>query len=327
MDEFEHNLKGIEALFEDPTVNEIIDKARRANEQVALYPAGAEEARHIIEDLNDAWAKAGLKGDTIRYTGKAWSINAPLKYVPDTEVSQDYYIEAINQKISVAGFSLFESTQLTEDGIDTAQEIYLNGVTLIDDDSGVGKKSHIDVIASLDPKEGTLHYKGISGRRAEAWLDLYYSDIKQMIAEGCLDAEDDAKRVMRLRNLAVSTEGLGKSAIKELKSNLESYLNYMLKLERHVPYLLSTDGTIKIFGFDNEGVRRYVDNQRPHLQEFATVHGIVCNTTDDMLLEPQLQADLIQDDKKTLTICRIPFTSIQDIQSLRTIASRYKSDN
>lgn len=317
MDDFEHSLQGIETLIDDPAVKAVIDKARLINEYIAEFPMGQEEATRAIEELNKEWAEGGLKGESMRFTGKAWIMDAPCAYLAGYEVSSEYFLQAVNQKIAIAGFTLLEKHTLTEEGIDTTQEVYLNGKTMIDDEAGVSGKSHVDVVGSLS--ESTLYYKGISPERAAVWLDFYRPDEKEEIINACLAAENDAEIVMNLRAFRVPLDGMNKGAVKELRKNLEIFLGDALSLEKHVPYLLESCGTIQVLDVNDKGEKEY--SKHYILTEeaaFVIVENVLCRKSEDgKYLEPLLQAELVHKDKKTLTVCRIPFSEIENLESVR----------
>ncbi len=329
MEEYERQLEQIEILLDDPMLKELIKKAKFVNEYLEEFPMSEEEAKQSINDLNNDWAASGLNSEDMRVSGSAWAYGVPNSLIYDLSLERSAYTQFINQETKPSGFALLASTHLDEEGIHTTQEIFLNSKALIDDPIGNGKKSWVDFIISLN-NDTFIQYEGRTPKRAEYWLDLNYPDEKADILQAIVETDDEAEALLALRTFNVPIKNLDKTAVKELKQNLEIFVKDILNLGPHVPYCFQTCGTIKVQARNEKGNLKYVKMEAltPD-QAFISVgkEGVLFEkTSDGEALEPVLFGAIIAANRKDLILCKIPFKEFDDFVSTWTVVEEYNKE-
>jgi hypothetical protein len=322
MEDFEKELEGFEILLEDPSVTEIVTKARLTNEYLITHPMSEKEGNKALTELNEDWESAELTNKRMFVTGDAWSIAVGFKVEHDKQINEDAYTRFINQECIMGGFTFIENIQIDDDGVRSTQELFLNVKSLIEEEGREGNASQVDFIISL--KNNTdIMYEGSSPQRAEKWLDLYYPEEKAEIAQICQNTSDEAQAILGLQNLSVSIENLDKKETKELKKNLEVFTKNLLNVEMHVPYLFETYGTIKVIGWTKKAHKKYIDTTDPgNGQGFINIYDIFFEKSDDKQhLEPLIFGGIVGRKASDLTVCKIPFKELYRIESFRTIVN------
>ena len=322
MEDFEKELQDFESLLEDPSVSEIVEKARFINTYLAEYPMTEQESRQAIAELNQQWKAAELDGEEMAINGDAWVCVAGYDLELDKHFVDDSYTRFVNQRSNVGGFTFISNTEMDENGTSLTQEVFLSVKSLIHDELGYGQASVVDFVVSL--KEDThILYEGVSPQRAEKWLEYYYPEEKAEIIQASLESADEAETVLALRDFSLPLEGLTKESILELKQHFEVFTRETLQLEHHVPYLFQTCGTIKTLGTTAKGKKKYISTEALTIDRaFITVQDIYYEKSDDkQRLEPIIMGAIIGSNKHDLTLCKIPLKELYDFESIRTIIS------
>ena len=325
MEQYTETLKAMEVSFDDPECRKIMTLAHEIADSIALEPILDSELAHIVEGLNGRWRAAGFKDKIVRASGVAYLQQSVLGLVHDIEHNQDSRFNAIEQEVCATGFSAGTQTAIDEYGVVTTQNLYFNGATLI----SAGKKGEqvrTDIMIVLG-SESYIRHEGMTIAQTEQWLSYYFPEQKALIDAACAENElgvRDAESLMGLRDFTVSIADVRPDGVKEVMGYFSAYSTARVNLAAQTHYRIKSTAEVERYSTIN---RRYERSGSVEGEVFpALLSGIEFMRDENyQTMVPFLHGQILNNDRKTVTVFRMPLFAIEAIESSQRDMERFLS--
>ncbi|MBC7459444.1 hypothetical protein H7200_01885 [Candidatus Saccharibacteria bacterium] len=317
MNEIERALSDVESLFVDPALNQFLNDAKDMNEIVREKPISDDEARSLLDEMNQQWRDASFYDQKMYVTGDMY-VGGQFHEVEYQDTSLEAYKNTmVNQSFKAHGFSLINMVSEDDNGVNVQQQLVLRGVIKTQDEAGIKGISYENCGIILD-RDVIIECKARTPAKVAAWLDVYYPEVKCDIDQSLSSATNEADATMNLRELSIPMIGTKKSEIKQQQKYIELYLRHNNRYEQYVPYLVELLGECQIFTHDNGGfVDSTIMSERKSLLLIANLFVRTDYTAREFMI--CAEATLIQSGKKRAQLINMPLKTFMSIESTRDI--------
>lgn len=316
MDEFEQTITELEALFTDPEFKETLDEVRQINELLADEPTSESDAQAIIEDLNAKWRAKDYYGKEMFVTGNV-HVGGTYGDVEYGDLDPESMTTFTNGSFISKGFVMIASLQEGADGPLVRQQVIMNGMVEIDDDTeyGIAGKSNEACGIILSP-ETNIECKELTAPKAAAWLEMYYPDTKLLLDACVIEADDESGQTINLRDTPFTPAHSRKKEAQDQKRALQVYLEKQIQYELYVPYLMELCGDCEVFDAKRA---KWEDKQITSNQKSMVIVQTLMVEIEKKTKEFKffIQGLLVTSLKNDATLIKMPLQTILSMESGR----------
>lgn len=324
MDDLEQEFIELEGTISDPVFEAIIADTRELNHLAGDENIPESELIRAATALNQRWCDSGLNRAEIYVSGHVILGEEPSY---DQRMTYQHALESyyyIHKPLHGSRIGLMQTVTPTEEGIVSAYQFIVEGEILVEDDTVEGGTVRQWGQVAVD-EQNIFEYESLTPARANAWLDVYYPDLKEELVGLLVAADTEVEATLLLAQQLFPVTDMAKIQRKELQKHLEVYLNDYLRYDQNVPYLAEVLGTCEMLP-DGAGTFKDYDIQDGAPNLFIIKELFFRHDKSLQQLTPWITGSLLKKNNKLIPI-RFPLDAVYNLTSGRSIFEAYLQQN